>query len=267
MKRIYSRIACVLLILACCFSLFACASSPAPSIPTQATEYSQQASSYKIEGNGFSSPEAAITAYAKALQNGNMDEMIATYAIESYVEHFDLENYLRKYPSIILNSDIAIQAQNSNEFASEVSKYTQLAIVTKEIKRAYCNLVGLDANTTYTVLNDEQALANLVNQLAAPDFKKDLSEMKIGKVLTRDDFTFIYVEEGYDRQLNEMLSYLSVSELCDVALEIDFAGEEYYLFMRTAKIDGKWYNITTSSMLVFYVLENENVTTTVFHKR
>ena len=261
MKKASWRMACLLLVLICCFSLCACAANP-----TQDKASSQQSSLQKLEGNGFSSPEAAITAFAEALQKGSVDEMIATYAIESYVEHFDFENYLRKYPAIYFNTDVAINTQNSNRFAYEVSKYTQLAVISLEIRRAYCNLLGLDTNNSYK-LYDEQTLADMVELVSAPDFHQKLSEMKIGDVLTKDDFTFLYAKEGYEQSLDDMLSYLDASELCDLVLEINFAGEEYYLFMRTAKIDGKWYNITTASLLVFYVIENEDVYSTVFHKR
>ena len=52
-------------------------------MPQRVSAFFASCGASQFEGNGFSSPEAAITAYAEAFRNGDVDEMIATFAIES----------------------------------------------------------------------------------------------------------------------------------------------------------------------------------------
>ena len=49
--------------------------------------------SRKVEGNGYNSPEEALLAYAEALKTGNVDNILSTFAVETYVERFDLAEY------------------------------------------------------------------------------------------------------------------------------------------------------------------------------
>ena len=63
-----------------------------------------------------------------------------------------------------------------------------------------------------------------------------------------------------------MGSYLNVTDLCDVAIEFEIGGEEYYLFMLTANINGKWYNISTASPL-WWVVEDTSGPSGGFQKR
>ena len=53
----------------------------------------------KMEGAGYKTPEDAVMAYAEYLKNGDMEGMISTFAVESYVEHFDMRAHLEYYDS------------------------------------------------------------------------------------------------------------------------------------------------------------------------
>ena len=47
-----------------------------------------------IEGKGYNSPEEVIVAYAEALKSGDMAKIMAVHAVETYVDRYDLEEYL-----------------------------------------------------------------------------------------------------------------------------------------------------------------------------
>ena len=48
----------------------------------------------KVEGPGYTSAEEAARAYAEALKAGDLNAMLSTFAVESYVEHFDMAAYI-----------------------------------------------------------------------------------------------------------------------------------------------------------------------------
>lgn len=205
-------------------------------------------SSSRFEGKGFISPEAAIAAYAKAFKEGDIDEMISTFAVESYVECFDLEEYMSLAGSYnFYTAEIGLP--NDSEYKRQINRYTRIAWITQQIKSGYFTLTGVDNSRSLQAFSrDSEEADALMQQLEYPAFDNKLSRIEIGDVLTKDDFNTI---ENYSEILNKY-SYLDVDELCDVAIEIEFDGEQYYLFMLTAKIDGKWYNISYVSPLGLY---------------
>lgn len=47
-----------------------------------------------IESRGYKSPEDAAKAYLEAFMNNDIDQMLSTFAVETYVKNFDLEKYV-----------------------------------------------------------------------------------------------------------------------------------------------------------------------------
>lgn len=206
-----------------------------------------QNSSSHFEGKGFSSPEAAITAYAKAFKKGDIDKMISTFAVESYADCFDLENHmaLTGYYQFY-HTEVGLP--NDSNYKEQINYYSRAAYITQQIKNGYFTLTGVDNSKSTQIFpydTRETDIDQLIQQLEYPQFDKKLSRIKIGDTLTIEDFPTI---ENYSTMLNSH-SYLDVDDLCDVAIEIEFDGEQYYLFMLTAKINGKWYNISFVSPL------------------
>ena len=219
-------------------------------------------SSPQIEGKGFSSPEAAIMAYIEAFRKGDVDKVISTFAIESYIECFSLENYMREYNGVLIDNNILLP--NSNAHTESINKFGRLYEVSRCVRLGYLDLIGVQYNTPYHLRNDNQSIEDLMEQLHASDFEKKLSQLKIGDILTKEYFD--YDQDTYNRVINPMRSYLNVTDLCDVAIEFEIGGEEYYLFMLTANINGKWYNISTASPL-WWVVEDTSGPSGGFQKR
>lgn len=200
-----------------------------------------------FEGKGYNTPEEAITAYAEAFKDGDVDKMISTFAVESYVDNFDLEKYTEQNGIYLFNNN-DVSLPNDSDYKVSINHYTRLSRITQQIINGYYVLTGIDNENSYISLprREEGAAQAFLDQLEYPNFDKELSNMEIGDVLVADDFDI-------DKQMHstqfDYLDYLDVTEFCDVAIEIEFDGQQYYLFMLTAKIDGKWYNISTTSPL------------------
>ncbi len=50
----------------------------------------------RIEGPGFGAPEDAAKAYLAGLGDQNIDDMVSTFAVETYAEHYNFEAYLKR---------------------------------------------------------------------------------------------------------------------------------------------------------------------------
>lgn len=201
----------------------------------------------RLEGNGFSSPEEAITAYVEAMRDGDVDAMIKTFAIESYVDCYNLEDYMNTvYYYDYYNFEVNFP--NSSAYQTQVNHYARLCTIIRQIRNGYYSLTGIDnsrATQTFT-RSEEKDIEKFLKNLEYPELDKELSRIKIGKIFTEEDFD--YDEDGYSRAM-ENYSYLDVDDLCNLAIEFEFDKDTYYLFMLTAEINGNWYNITTSGVL------------------
>ena len=49
-----------------------------------------------IEGKGYDTPEEAIVAYAEAIKTGDLSKLMATHAVETYVDRYDLEENIER---------------------------------------------------------------------------------------------------------------------------------------------------------------------------
>ena len=98
--------------------------------------------SNRLEGKGFSSPEEAITAYAEALQDGDIGKMVSTFAIESYAERLDFEEYMRLFHTIQLSTTGA-PLPNAGPYQEQLNTYSRYATIVSEIRDGYFALIDV----------------------------------------------------------------------------------------------------------------------------
>lgn len=209
-----------------------------------------QKTQVRFEGKGFDTPEEAITAYAEAFRDGDVDKMISTFAIESYVENFDQQKYIER---IAVHTSADQPLTNDTTTGEAINCYARVSRVSGYIRNGYYVLLGLDATEVVTFSNKDtrkEDIAAFLESMEDSKFSKQLSRIEIGDVLTADDFDLNFdPPDYYEVNLEKSLAHLDVSDIKDLAIEIEMNGEDYYLFMCTAKINGKWYNISIPSSL------------------
>lgn len=64
-------------------------------------EEAADGSAHAFEGSGFDSPEEAVTAYLEAMQEGDVQGMLSTFAIETYVDNVDAQTYLTRMGAFV----------------------------------------------------------------------------------------------------------------------------------------------------------------------
>ena len=205
----------------------------------------------KVEGKGFASPEAAITAYVDALSDGDVDKMLSTFAVETYSENYDLEAYIMWLHTYYYYIGY-VSIPNDSQFEQGINRYTRVSELTSQIRSAYFALAGVNVDESYLTFHAntlEEEIEETLDQLTVRNLDDKLSSIKKGDILYADDFDVD--GEQLDR-IYERYNYMGADEFCDVVMEIKFNGNEYYVFMLTAKYGEKWYNITPLTPLAGY---------------
>lgn len=204
----------------------------------------------KVEGRGYGSPEEAVLAYAEALQAGDVKKILKTFAIETYVDNFDLEERVERMRVYSRASDGLPLAGDS--YSREVNLIDRQAKITRNLYYLYLGVaLEWDEEVMISLAGGEYSDAeDMVDALTLDDWSDILADMRFD-----DDFIYLddILEEGPAERSEEVLKENRKTYGCDkietLALEIELDGEDMYLCMDVACYDGKWYCLTQGGMI------------------
>ena len=201
----------------------------------------------KVEGSGYASPEEAILAYAQALKQADVDEIIATFAIETYVEHFDLTAYIEN--TGVYSYGISQPIPSADAYTAELNRVARQYQISKNLTNMYMSMGKVENFFTPITFNGDPygKPSELVDDLVIYNWMDMLSKLEIGQVLTVDDLALD--SEGLSKTLENQKKYLCCDELVPLAVELTMDGEDYFLCVDLACYDGIWYNCNPMGML------------------
>lgn len=204
----------------------------------------------KVEGRGYGSPEEAVLAYAEALQAGDVKKILKTFAIETYVDNYDLEKgveRVRGYSKISEELPLA-----GDSYSRDVNLINRQAVIIRNLKFLYLGVaLEWDEESIISLAGGGYADAeDLVDALTLDDWSGILADMRFD-----DDFIYLddILEEGPAERSEEVLKENRKTYGCEkietLALEVELDGEDLYLCMDAACYDGKWYCLNQGGMI------------------
>jgi len=209
-----------------------------------------------VEGKGYKTPEEALQAYAEALKTGDVDKILATYAVESHVANFDMARYI---------DHVGVYSAGSDYMLSPIDTFTRESGVIQRQYKIINQLswmylyVGFGEELDSGVINVNQngeytSASRFLKDLEIDDWMDILAEMEIGDVLQPEDFVDddLIPENTWDKAedvLKKKERYLGCDEIACLGLEIELDGEDYYLCPEFACYGGKWYVLTQAGTL------------------
>jgi len=204
----------------------------------------------KVEGRGYDSPEEAVLAYAEALQAGDVKKILKTFAVETYVENYALEERLERVRVYSKTAEGLPLAGDS--YSREVNLIDRQAAIIRNLKFLYLGVaLEWDEESMISLASGGYADAeDLVDALTLDDWSDMLADIRFD-----DDFVYLddILEEGPAERSEEVLKENRKTYGCDkietLALEIELDGEDMYLCMDVACYDGKWYCLTQGGMI------------------
>lgn len=203
----------------------------------------------QIEGKGFDSPEAAITAYAEAMKTGDVDKILATFAVETYVENFDTEKYL---DTIGMYSVYSVPLDSIDAYTQSLSLIQRQYDISRNLTYMYLSLGNVEDFTRPVSFHGDpyDDAGDLLDDLMVDDWMDMMAEMEIGDVLELKDLPIDEnAEEFLKKNLRNREKYLGCDDFVTLAVEVEIDSEDYYLCVDLACYDGKWYNAVPYGML------------------
>ena len=204
-----------------------------------------------LEGPGFDSPEEAVTAYLEALKKGDVEGMLATFAIETYVSEMDAQAYLEWMWAFALGDFRG--APVSDPYLRQIVVYQRQAELTNELYRQYLFYSWPEAYGEFSAdalrLNGEAEVEAFLSALSASTFTNTLGSLEIVEFVEPAELSDMYLNERNQQTIARQAASYGCDELVTVAVKLDIGGEEWYQCMNVARYGEKWYNLSFSGYI------------------
>ena len=197
-----------------------------------------------LEGPGFGSAEEAVTAYLEAMKNGDLEGMLATFAIETYVAEMDAHADLARMG--VFQPSYGMRMPLGGDYQQQVAvaaRYGQLAESLAYQWMLFSWPEGYEefGGTTISLTEDGDVGAFLTG-LAENDAAARWQEMEVVGFVEPELMSTQY-SDGAESRARQAASH-GCDEIVSVVAKLDIGGEEWYQCMDVACYGGKWHNLS-----------------------
>lgn len=207
--------------------------------------------SARLEGNGFDTPEEAVTYYLEGLKNLNFNQMLRAFAWETQAEHFSVDAKIRRLQAYMMN--LKPRLLGDSDFIRTANLYS---LRTAQIDAIYQSIElyilqadhPMQASTGAIVLREDSEFDAFKEKFNNGRLEK-LAGMANIRFLTPDEMT----EGKFSLERNQenyikMNAMYGADETVDVPAVADLDGEILFCCPTVARYGDKWYLVSVSSM-------------------
>ena len=196
-----------------------------------------------FEGPGFATPEDAAKAYLMGLEAQNMDAMLSTFAMESYVENYDFEAQVERLMSYQINMEIRFP--NTNDYTRRMNIASRSSQVAGLILFQYMSFNTPDAlnDATPVMLNEPGAVSDFVEKFERDTEDYVFEDLEIKDTLKPEDLSDMYENEMNQENIAKQAKTFGANEedVANIAVTFEADGDEYIFCPQMVRYDGKWY--------------------------
>ena len=201
----------------------------------------------RYEGEGFDSPEDAVTCYLEGLKNLNFEQMLGAFAWETQMEHYSFDAYYGRIRAYSPAAMPRMPSVNGFMFSANVN-----ALRSYQVRMIYASIENY-------ILGDEAPQGKMIQLKEQEDIDAFLHKFENGKLdnlagmanirfLTPDDITggkFSYEvnQQGFAKQS----AYYGADEVVNIVGAADIGDETLYCCPTAARYGDKWYLVSVGS--------------------
>ena len=203
---------------------------------------------FRYEGDGFDTPEAAVSCYMEGLKNLDFEQMLSAYAWETQAEHYSVEANMSRmqayspaeYPRMPAVNDFLKTAN------LEALRYSEVRMIYNALEMY---IMGENYTNGQTVALKEEG--------ALEEFLKNFDNDRLEKLAGMSEVRFLSVDEvtggrmEYERNqeyFKERTAQYGADETVNVVATADIDGGTVVCMPTVARYGEKWYMVSVSSM-------------------
>lgn len=199
----------------------------------------------RYEGEGYASPEEAVSAYLEAFRDKDIKRMLSTFAIETLMDHFQFDTYIER---MSMFNPLFYYLPGDSEYTKAVNIESRRAHLAIYIGYAYGSLYAPDYDWSKT-----EALKGRTAQEFVDDYFRDEDFMdKIeltGEFIDPVQASPHYAGESIQRSIAIQSKEYEPDEIQDRIAVLKIDGVEYIQCMSTIRYGDKWYNLNLSGYI------------------
>lgn len=189
-----------------------------------------------VEGEGFDTPQQAAAGYLEGLKANDINQMISTFSVESYAEHYNLQAYLEFTKLYSMQQDVALPPVNG--FAKDLISYGRKEQLKEDVLK--------QGNALYqwsNFLNDSQSeFEDVPLEWEKLQEKVDLDSIQVLGYLLPETLSESYSQDAILSILKRQLEIYGADQIENCVIVFEYGGDKYCLFTEAVEYEGKWYN-------------------------
>ena len=208
------------------------------------------------EGPGTDSPEAAAKAFAEAYGAKDIDSLYTACALESYVEHYDLEKNIERMQCL---TPVMMYLYGKSEGTAALNERIREMNLTKSFYYLYETPIwshrddqerrSMAIKLGEMEMEELTGLVKGVDELGSVMVNDVESVSEFCKETEQDALMKSFSADGVKKQQAE-LEKVYGGEIEDLVVSMDIDGDHYYLCLQTISYDGdRWYVLNTHGTL------------------
>jgi len=192
----------------------------------------------KIEGSGYASAEDAVSAYLEAFRSADAEVMVSTFAVETYVDNFNLEAYLDRIRVYALTFPQSFPS--NNQFTTGLNIQRRQSQISDSIRYQYMSLFISDAisNGMTTPIADTQ---DFIRTLGDKSYYESMRSMNVLGFVSPSRLHDSYTSEQNQRNIDQLEETIGAQRLENVVARVEIDNEIYLFCFDVALYGGKWY--------------------------
>ena len=209
------------------------------------------AAAVRYEGEGFATPEEALTCYMEGLKNLDFEQMMNAFAWETQMEHYDLWAYFERIRAYQPTMRPRMPSVNDFMFSANVNvlRFNQADMIYRSIE-AY--ILGEDAPT-------KTATGTIVFQKDSDDievFLKKFENGRLEKLTQMQNIRFLSPDAITDNKFSygknpesfvKQTACYGADEAVNLVGMADVGDETLYCCPTICRYGDKWYLVSVSS--------------------
>ncbi len=207
-----------------------------------------------LQGKGANSPEEAVSNYLKAMQSCDYNKIISCYAIESFIENYNVDLYIEQLNCAPVTMNMIYP---ENKLLEQTGKYEVLSEIAKVVKYQIWNVSKNDFFKNWNNNINNGSPSEVINKVFPENAESRLQNITFLNFISVEDvltynFGNPYAYNSLEDELNNykeavIKSYkknkkiFGCSNIQDVTAVFSIGGDTYYYFAETLQYGNKWY--------------------------
>ena len=206
----------------------------------------------RYEGEGFDTPEEALTCYMEGFRNLNFEQILSSFAWETQIAHYDFQAYFERMR--IYQPVMRPRMPSVNDFMVlanvNVLRFNQADQIYRSLE-AY--ILGSDspvntATGTIVFQKDSDDVAVFLKKFENGRLEK-LTQMTNIRFLSPDDVTQgKFSNERNVENFKKQTAYYGAEEAVNIVGVADIGNETFFCCPTICRYGSKWYLVSTGSM-------------------